>query len=47
MGLTSMNPSIQALAPYLLGRLLCGHRACPSHTLYGDIIIFDLKVYVK
>ena len=29
-----LAPIVQALAPYHPGRLLCGHRACPSRTLY-------------
>lgn len=32
---TIVVPIIQALAPYLLGRLLCSQRACPSYTLDG------------
>jgi hypothetical protein len=36
-GLNSQHPIIQALAPYLSGRLLCGHGACLSRTLYGQL----------
>ena len=36
-GLHSQHPIIQALAPCPSGRLLCGHRACLSRTLYGQL----------
>ena len=36
-GLHPQHPIMQALAPCPSGRLLCGHRACLSRTLYGQL----------
>ena len=37
MGSICFVPIVQALAPCPSGRLLCGHRACLSRTLYGQL----------
>ena len=43
-GLYFQYPIMQALAPYPSGRLLCGHRACLSRTLYGQLGSYEIMV---
>ena len=40
------SPIGQPLAPYK-SRLPCGHRGCPSRTLYGENSITEITRYVK